>query len=102
MSGQVVGTLPSGEALEGEFNTGHSGAATWGQIPSSNGTSASGSAVTITGTRGSLILVGKSGLTIQCEYVTNYDDHPRERSVYRQPWRPLPADVLKRAAVCYP
>jgi hypothetical protein len=71
MSGQVVATLPSGENLEGEFNTGHSGSATWGQIYSSNGESASGSAITITGTQGSLILTGKSGFTIQCEYVTN-------------------------------
>jgi len=71
MSGQVVATLPSGEKLEGEFNTGHNGAAAWGHIYSSNGTSVNGTAVAITGTQGSLIQTGKDGLTIHCEYVTN-------------------------------
>jgi hypothetical protein len=70
MTGRVEAHVPDGEALEGEYSGSNDGGIAWGSIYSSAG-SATATSSFMGKVRGTMIMTGKSGLVINCEYVTN-------------------------------
>ncbi|MDZ7413093.1 MAG: hypothetical protein ONB15_06100 [candidate division KSB1 bacterium] len=69
--GKVEMTLPSGEVLVGEYVTVADDTMTWGLVFIA-GATVNGYAVTTQGKqRGTAIVTGTQGTTIQCEYVTS-------------------------------
>jgi hypothetical protein len=63
--------LPSGEACTGEYVTVTDDTLTWGSVFTA-GSVVNGYAVTTQGKqRGTAIVTGNKGTTIECEYVTN-------------------------------
>ena len=69
--GRIEITLPSGEVCTGEYVTVADDTTTWGSV-FAGGSTINGYAVATQGKqRGSAIVTGNQGTTIQCEYVTS-------------------------------